>query len=233
LENHELLKTLGHSYLQAGKLEKSIFFFEKVLKLRPDEPHSKRDLALAYQENGEYQKALDLFYEILITDWEDIEDRFELIHSTVLYELNNLISTQSGLDLSEIDEELIVEMPVDIRIVLNWNALETDLDLWVIEPGGEKCYYKNTLTTQGGRFTEDYVDGYGPEEYLMKEAVQGTYKIQAQFYDDRVQKISGPVTLQVSIYTHYGSPNQKVQRITRELSEAKELIEIGTFNWKD
>lgn len=234
LENHELLKVLAHKYLQMGQLERSIFLFDKIAELRPDEPQSKRDLAIAHQTNGDYQIALDLFREIILTDWDDMDERFPLIKATVLHEMNNLISLHKDrLDLSLIPEELILDMPVDVRVVLDWNVLETDLDLWVTEPNGEKCSYKNVLTKLGGRLTEDFMDGYGPEEYLLKNAVQGKYKIEVDYFDERVQKVSGPVTLQVSIYTNYGRKNQEIQQVTMQLKGEEDVIEVGTFDWND
>ena len=232
IENHELLKILAHKYMELGQLETSVFLFQKILELRSFEPQSKRDLALAFQAQGKDQKALDLFKDILLNPVEDLEDRFPLFNSTILYEMNALISSNKDLDLKGISKEFILPMPVDIRIVLDWNTLDTDLDLWITEPNGETCYYKNDLTVLGGRLTEDYTDGYGPEEYLLKQAVPGEYIIEVDYFDERVQKISGPITLQVSIFTHYGSKRQKVRRITKQLRNVEEKIEIGRFMWE-
>lgn len=232
LEDHELLKTLAKRYYQLEKFETSLYLFNKVLELRPDEPQSKRDLALVHQAMGQYQQALNLFNEIIVSDWNDFDERFPLIKSTIIHEMNNLIALhKADLDLSDISKDLVVDMPVDIRVVLEWNNLETDLDLWVTDPNGEKCSYKNLLTKIGGRLTEDFMDGYGPEEYLLKKGVKGEYKIEVDYYDERVQKVSGPVTLQISIFTNYGSKDQKVKRLTRELKGVEDTIEIGRFNW--
>ncbi len=254
LENYELLKMLGYKYSELGKMETAIFLFEKVNEIRPDEPQSKRDLALAYQKNGEYQKALDLFYEVLIMDFDDetagnwgtLDDLFPYFKSIVLSEFNNLISQHKNkLDLSEIyrktnllDKEdkkrFFKAMPVDIRIVLDWNTMETDIDLWVTEPTGETCDYGNSRTEIGGFMVEDMIDGYGSEEYILKDAMKGEYIIQVDFYDDRVQKIVGASTLKATIYFNYGSKNQTQKEIVFQLaadSEGEE-IEIGRFEWK-
>ncbi len=232
LENYELLKMLAHKFRQLGEMEASIYLFQKIAKIREGEPHSLRDLALTYQAKGDYQKALALFNKILLTNWSDDEERFPKMHSTVLGEMNNLISLHAKeLDLSVISKEFIQPMPLDIRVVLEWNTLVTDLDLWVTEPNGEKCYYKNMLTMNGGRMVEDYMDGYGPEEYLLKNAQQGEYTIEVEYYDERVQKIAGPTTLQVTIFTNYGRKNQKQKSITLQLKNEKETVEVGTFDW--
>lgn len=190
LENYELLKMLAHKYRQVGAYKSGIYLFKKIAEIRDGEPHSLRDLALTYQADGQYQRALDLFIKILMTDWHDDEERFPLIKSTVLGEMNNLISLHGkDLDLADVPKALIIPMPVDIRVVLDWNTLETDLDLWVIEPDGEKSYYGNQLTMNGGRLVEDYMDGYGPEEYILKHATPGEYRIEVDYFDDRGRRL--------------------------------------------
>ncbi|RNC83146.1 MAG: DUF2135 domain-containing protein [Balneola sp.] len=231
IENHELLKTLANKYQELGEFEKSIFLLKKILNIRSFEPQSKRDLALAYEANKEYQKAVDLLYEIITHDW-DMATTPPQFKTTVLHEMNSIIARIDTLDLSEIDLELIVHLPVDIRIILTWNVMDTDLDLWVTEPNGEKCSYNNLLTKLGGKLTYDNTSGYGPEEYLLKKASPGEYKVEVDFFDDRVQKVSGPISLQVAIYTNYGSKNQQVKKFTRQLKEPKDIIEIGSIVWE-
>jgi len=234
LENYELLKMLAQKYRQVGNYTSSIYLFEKIAEIREGEPHSLRDLALTYQAKGEYQRALDLFLEIILTDWQDDDERFPFIKSTVLGEMNNLIALhKKDLDLHKVPKDFIRPTPVDIRVVLDWNTLETDLDLWITEPNGEKCYYSNSLTVNGGRLTEDYMDGYGPEEYLIKQAMEGEYKIEVDYYDERVQKIAGPTTLQVTIFTNYGRKNQQQKSMTLQLKEEKETVQVGTFTWEE
>ncbi|WP_338812214.1 VIT domain-containing protein [Bernardetia sp. Wsw4-3y2] len=260
LENHELLKMLAYKYSELEKMETAIFLFEKVKELRPDEPHSSRDLALAYQKNKEYQKALDLFYEILITDFTEqtsnrniLQSLFPNFKSIILTEFNNLIALHKNqLDLSKVkmnnklqekseknekenQASLIKNLPVDVRVVLDWNTLETDIDLWIIEPTEEKCYYQNKLTQNGGRMSNDMTSGYGSEEYLLKEAIEGEYIIKVNFYGDRVQKIGGATTLKAIIYFNYGTKNQTQKEIVFQLEAGqtgKKEIEIGRFEWE-
>jgi uncharacterized protein YfaP (DUF2135 family) len=32
-------------------------------------------------------------------------------------------------------------LPLDLRIILNWNQMDVDIDLQVVEPNKEKCYF--------------------------------------------------------------------------------------------
>lgn len=230
LEEPELLKILAYKYKEFGKDELSVFLFEKIAALRPDEMQSVRDLSLMYINVGQYQKALDLLIDLLK---KQPENRFTFITSTIIHEINTLIASHGeSLDLSGIPENLIVDLPVDVRIVLDWNVNDSDMDLWVIEPNGEECYWLHKLTSNGGRLTRNITGGYGPEEYLIKKAIPGKYVIKVKYYDDWTQKISGPVTLLISIFTNYGRDNEELVQSTVQLKSTKDMIEIADFSWE-
>ena len=121
--------------------------------------------------------------------------------------------------------------PVDVRVVLSWDTDSCDMDLWVTDPKDEKCYYQNTLTYLGGKISRDVTQGYGPEEFMLKKAEKGKYKVQVDYFGTRSQKQLMPVNLRITFYTHYGTPQQKQQETTVRLSNAKEVIEVGSFEF--
>ena len=228
LENPELLKVLARRLLDEHQSEIAIKIFEEIKNLRPEEPQSYRDLALAYKANKQYQKALDLYIEILNQNW----NRFEAIKDVVLNELNALISLhKSELNLKNIDAKYIKAMPVDIRITLEWSSNENDIDLWVIDPNGEKCFYSHTRTQIGGKISKDFTRGYGPEEFTLKIAKRGIYTVYANYFSESRQSITGPVTLYVTLYTNYGKTNQKVKFISLQLTDNKETRQVGQLEF--
>jgi uncharacterized protein YfaP (DUF2135 family) len=120
---------------------------------------------------------------------------------------------------------------MDIRIVLNWTSDNVDVDLWVTDPNGEKCYYSNNRTKLGGRISNDMTRGYGPEEFLLKNAITGKYKIEADFFGDTRQGINGNVTVDAQLFTNYGRPNQQMKEITLTLSGVKEVVQVGNLEF--
>ena len=72
--------------------------------------------------------------------------------------------------------ELLVNLPLDLRVSLAWDTDMTDIDLHVIEPTGEKAYYAHNRTKIGGCVSRDFTRGYGPEEYMLKGAFPGAYR---------------------------------------------------------
>ena len=130
-----------------------------------------------------------------------------------------------------VDERLIKHLDLDIRIVMTWDADLTDMDLWVTEPSGEKAIYSHPLTTIGGKVSRDFTQGYGPEEYLLRRAMPGLYKIETNFFGSTAQELIGAVTLQVDVFTHYGRPDEERQSITLRLKDAKETISVADIRF--
>ena len=189
LENRHILRILGYRLLQARAAALAIPVFRKVLELSPEEPQSYRDLGLALAADRQYQPAIDTLYEVVVKPWHG---RFPDVEIITLAELNAVIATSGAtLDLSRIDPRLVKNLPLDLRVVLTWDADNTDIDLWVTDPNGEKAFYGHRLTYQGGRMSLDFTGGYGPEEFSLKRAKPGKYKVEAQYYGDRRQAVTG------------------------------------------
>jgi Ca-activated chloride channel family protein len=119
-----------------------------------------------------------------------------------------------------------------LRVVMTWDADNSDMDLWVTDPNGERCAYNFPLTYQGGRISRDFTNGYGPEEFALKVAKPGKYKIETNFYGNRQQVLAGATTLQVKLFTGFGTKAQKEKVLTLRLQEAKETVFVGEFEVK-
>jgi uncharacterized protein YfaP (DUF2135 family) len=130
------------------------------------------------------------------------------------------------------DPRLVKLLDPDLRIVLTWDTDNTDIDLHVLEPSGEECFYSHNRTTIGGAMSTDFTQGYGPEEYMLRRLMPGEYKIRAHFFGNRDQRLVGPTTVQATLITHYGRPDEKRRAITLRLKEAKELVDVGTVMLK-
>ncbi len=227
LKNYRLLRVLAHKLEQTGNIEDAIELYKQVLVLRKEEPQSYRDLGLALAKNKQPQEAIEMLYRVVVKNWDG---RFPELEVMVMGEINNIIATSSQkLDLAFINPDLIMAMPMEARVILNWDADNCDIDLWVTDPRGEKCFYGYRNTTIGGRNSPDFTGGYGPEEFIIKTAMKGKYKVEINYYGTREQTILGPTTVQVEMFTNYGKPTVKVSEVTRRLKEKQETIEIGTF----
>ncbi|WP_407482594.1 VIT domain-containing protein [Elizabethkingia meningoseptica] len=239
LENEELFKTLVYQLKQTGHFEKEYWIAKKILEWRPHDPQSYRDLALAAEDLGKYQEALDNLYKILTISYtNEIANRDLGIEETVLMEINELISLHKNqLDISRINPKLIADLPVNVRVVLNWNKDNTDIDLWVTDPNGERCMYNHKSTEIGGRLSNDFTRGFGPEQFLLKKAIKGKYKIETNFFGDSQVSVSGPTIIMAEVFINYATGRQERKIVVfhsdrkENSTENKEGTLIGEFEF--
>ncbi|EHQ30786.1 VIT domain-containing protein [Mucilaginibacter paludis] len=235
LGSYELYKMLGYKLKQLGDFEGEVFAFKKVTELRPMDPQSYRDYGLALEEAGEHQKALDVLYDAMTRSYTAEADRlYNGIQEVFLPEINRIIALNKGkLNLSSIPKAIIKPVPVDVRIVMDWNMNNTDIDLWVTDPNNEKCYYSHNRTEIGGRISHDMTQGFGPEQFLLKKAIKGTYKIEINYYGDRQATIAGPTTIMAELFTHYGTPQEKKEIIVLQMKKGTNgAVYIGDLDFK-
>ncbi|MFK3648730.1 VIT domain-containing protein [Lysobacter enzymogenes] len=230
LENRQVLRVLGYRLLQAGEPALAVPVFERVLRLAEDEPQSFRDLGLALAAAGQYQRAVDTLYEVAERQWDS---RFPGIEEIALAELNAIAAAHPAqVDLSRVDERLRRNLLLGLRAVLSWDSDNSDMDLWVTDPNGEKCYYSHKLTYQGGRITDDFTGGYGPEEFSLRKPKPGKYKVEANFFGDRQQLVTGATTVQLWLSTGFGGAGQQDRKIALRLKNAKDTVLVGEFEVK-
>ena len=227
LENRALLRVLGYRLMQAGEPALALPVFERVLVIAGEEPQSQRDLGLALDAVGQPQQAVDALYAVVSRPWDD---RFGGIALIALAELNAIVARERGkLDVRAMDPRLLHNLPLALRAVLTWDADNTDMDLWVTQPDRERCYYSNTRTAAGGRISDDFTGGYGPEEYSIRRAPSGKYRIEVNYFGESQALVSGAVTVQVWLSTGFGTPAQRDERLTVRLTPEGDDMLVGEF----
>jgi uncharacterized protein YfaP (DUF2135 family) len=122
-------------------------------------------------------------------------------------------------------------MPVDVRIVISWNTDNSDIDLWVTDPRDEKCSYEHTETEIGGKISQDVTEGYGPEEFRLKKAWKGNYKVEVNLYGDDRQTMGGPIAIKAELFTDFGKPTQKRKTINLRVTTNKEIVTLGSLKF--
>jgi Ca-activated chloride channel homolog len=229
LENRQLLRLYAYRLAQANRHDLALPLFERVKDLAPNEPQSWRDWGLTLAETNQPQAAVDALWQVVIKRWDN---RFNGVNLIALTELNAIasnanIAKPNSVDLSQIDQRLRVNLPLDLRITMAWDTDDTDMDLYVQDPLGERASFQKQLTTQGGRMSPDATGGYGPEDYSLKEAAPGTYVVEAHFYGQRQQVLTDGTTVMLRITTNFGRPEAKDVWVTKRVTQTREMARIG------
>jgi len=223
LENHQLYKSLLYLLRQWEANEMALHVAKKIVAWRAHEPQSHRDLALTLEDNKHYQEAFDVLITALETNYYgEMSGVYEGIEDIILMDINRMIAIHKSINIGKLEKKYLEHIPVDVRIILNWNQMDTDIDLHIIEPTGEECYYSHTSTEIGARFSKDFTQGYGPEQYLLRNAVKGKYLIKTNYFGETKLTESGPATVMVEIYIK--RKNGKIERTlqTIQLGKVKE-----------
>jgi Ca-activated chloride channel family protein len=233
LENRHVLRVLAYRLVEAGEPALAIPVLERVQELSEEEPQSFRDLGLALASNGQEQRAIEQLYQVVLRPWDG---RFADIELIALAELNAIVARAKAsgrkLDTSGMDSRLLRNLPVDLRVVLGWDADNSDMDLHVIDPDGERAYFGNKLTFQGGHMSRDFTGGYGPEEFMLRQAKPGIYRVEANYFGSAQQIVTGATTLQLRFTTGFGTPKADDKLVTLRLTGRGSSVLVGEFEVK-
>jgi hypothetical protein len=257
-ENATLYRQLGYRFKEYGEYALEKYVCEKVIRWRPN-AQSYRDYALALADNGEAQAALDSLYSLLKRYFVDnysggmneVVERFIKPDSSnigrqlnwfgevVVTEINRMIAKNANLNTSKIDKRLIASSPADIRVVINWDFSGADIDLHVTDPNDEGCYSGHRKTKIGGRVSEDVQNGYGPEQFTLKNAIKGKYRVSVNYYASGGNHAGYPVTVMAEVFTDYAGKDERRRVVCLPLLKAKEarskyeesLVKVAEFEF--
>jgi hypothetical protein len=230
----DALRLVGYRLLDFHQAGAAVGLFQRVERSRPFEPHSYRDLACSLQESARYGLAA-VQYEILLAGaWSNrfheslkVVAQEEYAHMMQDAIRQKAISPALANCFGERLERLTTPAPQsDLRVTISWNTDGTDVDLWVIEPDGTKCFYRNPRTPAGGELSQDQTQGYGPERYQIRKAKPGVYTVIVHYYSANPNLLGGETHVNILVARQAGSPEETVERHTVILKKANEQVEV-------
>jgi hypothetical protein len=230
----DALRLVGYRLLDMKQPVHASRLFERVERSRPFEPHSYRDLARSLEACGKYGLAA-IHYEIILAGTWHARFR-DSLKEVALEEYSAMmrdslrrravvgkLADQFGERLEKMDP---AKAQSDLRVTISWNTDNTDVDLWVIEPDGEKCFYSHNKTKSGGELSQDMTQGYGPERYQIKKAQKGTYRVIVNYYNMNPNLLAGETHVNVTVTKFAGTPQETTERHTVILRQSKEEVEV-------
>ncbi len=190
-------------------------------------PQPLRDLALVLAARGtdearnrnarraDLERAFTLLTDTALNPASGAFDGIEVI---ALMEANALIPQIKAAGGNwTLDPRLVALTDTDARIVISWSLDDADVDLWVTEPDGERVYYSHKLSANGGLISNDMTDGYGPEEYLIRRALAGAYKVQIDGYAGDRLNPNGSGRVMIRLQRNFARPGQQQQLVDLDI----------------
>lgn len=230
----DALRLVGYRLLDLKQPVQAVRLFQQVQHQRPFEPHSYRDLARSLEESGRFGMAA-LQYEILLAgQWHNrfagsLKQVAQEEYARMMQEAirSKGVTKELANQFGERLERMTSPQPQsDLRVTITWNTDATDVDLWVIEPDGTKCFYGHNRTASGGELSQDQTQGYGPERYQISKAKPGEYMIIVHYYRANQNLLAGETHVQVVVARNAGGPQEAVERHTVILKQANEQVEV-------
>ncbi|MDC0742430.1 DUF2135 domain-containing protein [Polyangium mundeleinium] len=232
-----LARDIGVTAMSFGLPADAFHLFRRVAVARPYEPQTYRamaqtltrlgrtDLAMAYFEvglAGQWEARFGEFRKILALEY------FDLLQRAARGDLKTSVPEYVKGRLPQVARETQLQS-ADLVVMITWNTDATDIDLHVTEPNGDVCYFGNRQTQIGGMLTLDVTQGYGPEMYVLKNATDGRYKIQAHYFASDRNRASTRTKVQVIVFEDFGTSAQKATEKVIMLEYGKQkhdLLEI-------
>jgi hypothetical protein len=231
----DALRLVGYRLLDFQQPAQAARLFSQVQKQRPFEPHSFRDLAHALENSGRFGLAA-LNYEIVLAgNWHNrFRQELKLVaqeeYARMMQEAirHRQVSASLANFFGERLEQMVRPQPKsDLRVTISWNTDATDIDLWVIEPDGTKCFYQHNRTQSGGELSQDQTQGYGPERYQIATAQPGVYTILVHYFGVNANLLGGETHVSVTVTRLAGTPQEKTERHTVILKQHNQQVEVS------
>jgi tetratricopeptide (TPR) repeat protein len=159
----------------------------RALELRPDRVNSYRHLALMLWREGRYDEAAHVLESATRQQFPQwYRDAQRVVREELGYVYRAWLasdpSKRGEIERRAHDYNVDLARKDALRITLAWETDANDVDLHVVDPSGEECYYQHTNTASGLELYEDITQGLGPEVVRTEKLVKGTYHVGVNYF---------------------------------------------------
>jgi tetratricopeptide (TPR) repeat protein len=233
-----LARDVGYSAMDLGLRAQAYHLFRRVADARPHEPQTYRAMAQALAAMNKPELAMAYFEIPLAGQWEPrfgdlrtivVLDYVRFLRSLSAKQLPDNIRSYAQSRLATLSQEVKMDR-ADVVVSITWNTDNTDVDLHVIEPSGEECFYQHRNTRSGGQLTQDVTQGYGPEMYVLRNAPRGRFDIFAHYFASDRNRASARTKVYVTLIENWGTPAEKVTERVIALETGKQKHAIATLD---
>jgi hypothetical protein len=182
-----LLQRAGLLLVRVGRASLAETPLWRALELRPDRVNSYRHLALMLWLDGRAEEAarvLESATRQTFPNWYG--DAQRVVREELAYVYRTIInkSPQRRNEIVERAREFRVDLTRRdaLRVSLAWETDANDVDLHVVDPAGEECFYGHKENRSGLTLYEDITQGLGPEVIRAGLIDRGTYHVGVRYF---------------------------------------------------
>ena len=204
-DNIPVLKALAYLQQHYGFYLDALSLYIKILEKQSWQAQPLRDVANAYAEIGDYEKAW--FY---YTQYIKILDQLPNA-SFDAYGKDQLIATEM-MNILELNDE-----SEQTRLVFEWNNPEAEFELQFVTPEGFYDTWSNEVIK---------ASRYNSKQFFLGKENIGTWLVNIEYKGNHSEM---PTFLKVTVYRNYGLPGQQSETKIYKLTRNHEKMQLFTF----
>ncbi len=227
-KNPELLKAVAYQLQNINAKKEAIEVYQDIFKLRPSYAQSYRDLANAYRENDQNQKAWRMYMTYLLKG-NDVsgEGIGQLIYNEMEWLYFNRKNQAQIKERFVPKSKNIKDFRNDVRLVFEWNTSEAEFDLEFVNPEKRVYSFEHSLEKNQDLITHEKEKGYSSKEFVIANLDDGEWLVNITYQGNKKLE---PTYLKTTQYYNWGKPNQHKKIMIYQLKNEYEKIQLFTLN---
>ncbi|MBT8283091.1 MAG: TonB-dependent receptor plug domain-containing protein, partial [Muriicola sp.] len=224
------LRAVSLALSELGNFEQVVAVNEEIIEMDDNNVQAYLDLAIAYRQLGEYNKALQ---QLLVLRRASAPPGLavEPVAKTVNRELKNLVFRHKGeLNMTEVPDNYMNNVKYNVRMVFEWNDPEAEFNLQFVNPQKRYFNWEHNSTSSAERMKDEILNRYTSEEFeFYGEGVQGQWILNATYLNHINMTNQVPLVLKCTIYQNFGYPEQKSEEIVVVFNSRQETKQLKTL----
>jgi len=201
------LRVLSYKQQAIGDYKDAVITLKQVLKLKPKQSQSYRDLALAYNYAGNYAESL-IIYNNIDKNIGVNNSNFSGLKKTITKDAKSLIVRhKTELNTLGINPLYLRKIKHKARIIFEWNNFDAEFDLNIINPQKRLFTWSHTIAENSQRILQEKELGYGLEEFFLTSSDLGEWTFNMNYFGNH-SKLDEPTYVKITIYKNFGSANE-------------------------
>ena len=224
--NTKALRTLSYLYELVNDTGNIVLVNERIAKIAPSESQSYRDLALAYQNDEQYDKALELYINMLGEQIMGVN--FNGLEKPLRSELSRLVALHKDkIDYSRLPNEwLRTDFKIDMRMTIDWSDKSVPFEFQFVNPQKKFFKWTHTLEETRDRLKAEQKEGFQTEEFIIDDAPAGEWLINVQYLGNEGDYVLPPF-LKYTVYRNYGTPKETKEVRVIKLFKQVDKVTLG------
>tara|TARA_B100001142_G_scaffold249981_1_gene250053 strand:- start:424 stop:1419 length:996 start_codon:yes stop_codon:yes gene_type:complete len=212
--NSKALKAIAYKMESIGENISAESIYEHLVKIRPKDEQSYRDLALIYTKNKKYVLAAELYKRILLNEIDGVEVLG--LEKTIANEAYRFFEKhKSQFDFKNFPvnklrslhpEYIWKDFGYDYRIVFDWSDSNIEFNVQFVSPSKKYFNWSHTKFENKEQLVDEIKFGYNTEEFIIDDSIKGEWLINIDNFS--IESDVNPTYLKYTVYKNYGRDNE-------------------------